>query len=78
MLLRVNNQKTRMEHTVVFVVTMMKYILEIPIVSVYVIMKNNTELRYERLLRDFEALVKKLKRKQIQLMEVRAKLGISE
>ena len=78
MLLRVNNQNTRMEHTVVFVVTMMKYILEIQIVSVYAIMKNNTELRYERLLRDFEALVKKLKRKQIQLMEVRAKLGISE
>ena len=63
---------------VAIVVTMMKYILEIQIVSVYAIMKNNTELRYERLLRDFEALVKKLKRKQIQLMEVRAKLGISE
>ena len=63
---------------VAIVVTMMKYILEIPIVSVYVIMKNNTELRYERLLRDFEVLVKKLKRKQIQLMKVRAKLGISE
>ena len=78
MLLRGNNQKTRMEHIVNFVVTMMKYILEIQIVSVYAIMKNNTELRYERLLRDFEALVKKLKRKQIQLMEVRAKLGIPE
>ena len=78
MLLRVNNQKTRMEHFVNFVVTMMKYILEIQIVSVYAMTKNNTELRYERLLRDFEALVKKLKRKQIQLMEVRAKLGISE
>jgi L-rhamnose isomerase len=67
-----------MEHIVNFVVTMMKYILEIQIVSVYAMTKNNTELRYERLLRDFEALVKKLKRKQIQLMEVRAKLGISE
>ena len=78
MLLRVNNQKTRMEHIVNFVVTMMKYILEIQIVSVYAIMKNNTELRYERLLRDFDVLVKKLKRKQIQLMQVRAKLGISE
>ena len=78
MLLRVNNQKTRMEHIVNFVVTMMKYILEIQIVSVYAMIKNNTELRYERLLRDFEALVKKLKRKQIQLMQVRAKLGISE
>ena len=78
MLLRVNNRKTHMEHIVNFVVTMMKYILEIQIVSVYAIMKNNTELRYERLLRDFDVLVKKLKRKQIQLMQVRAKLGISE
>ena len=73
-----NNQKTHMEHIVVFVVTMMRFILEIQIVSVYAIMKNNTELRYERLLRDFDVLVKKLKRKQIQLMQVRAKLGISE
>ncbi len=78
MLLRVNNQKTRMEHIVNFVVTMMKYILEIQIVSVYAMIKNNTELRYERLLRDFDVLVKKLKRKQIQLIQVRAKLGISE
>ena len=78
MLLRVNNQKTRMEHIVNFVVTMMRFILEIQIVSVYAIMKNNTELRYERLLRDFDVLVKKLKRKQIQLMQVRAKLGIPE
>lgn len=67
-----------MEHIVNFVVTMMRFILEIQIVSVYAIMKNNTELRYERLLRDFDVLVKKLKRKQIQLMQVRAKLGISE
>ena len=78
MLLRVNNQKTRMEHIVNFVVTMMRFILEIQIVSVYAMIKNNTELRYERLLRDFEVLVKKLKRKQIQLMQVRAKLGIPE
>ena len=78
MLLRVNNQKTHMEHIVNFVVTMMRFILEIQIVSVYAMIKNNTELRYERLLRDFDVLVKKLKRKQIQLMEVRAKLGISE
>ena len=78
MLLRVNNQKTHKEHIVVFVVTMMKYILEIQIVSVYAMIKNNTELRYERLLRDFEVLVKKLKRKQMQLIEIRAKLGISE
>ena len=78
MLLRVNNQKTRMAHIVNFVVTMMRFILEIQIVSVYAMIKNNTELRYERLLRDFDVLVKKLKRKQIQLMQVRAKLGISE
>ena len=78
MLLRVNNQKTRMEHIVNFVVTMMRFILEIQIVSAYAMIKNNTELRYERLLRDFDVLVKKLKRKQIQLMQVRAKLGISE
>ena len=63
---------------VAIVVIMMKYILEIQIVSVYAMIKNNTELRYERLLRDFDVLVKKLKRKQIQLMQVRAKLGISE
>ena len=60
------------------VVTMMKFILEAQIVSVYAMTKNNTELRYERLLRDFDVLVKKLKRKQMQLIEIRAKLGISE
>ena len=57
---------------------MMKFILEAQIVSVYAMTKNNTELRYERLLRDFDVLVKKLKRKQMQLIEIRAKLGISE
>ena len=60
------------------VVTMMKFILEAQIVSVYAMTKNNTELRYERLLRDFDVLVKKLKRKQMKLIEIRAKLGISE
>jgi len=63
---------------VAIVVTMMKFISEAQIVSAYAMTKNNTELRYERLLRDFDVLVKKLKRKQIQLMQVRAKLGISE
>ena len=63
---------------VAIVVTMMKFISEAQIVSAYAMTKNNTELRYERLLRDFEVLVKKLKRKQIQLMQVRAKLGIPE
>ena len=60
------------------VVTMMKFILEAQIAIVYAMTKNNTELRYERLLRDFDVLVKKLKRKQMQLIEIRAKLGISE
>ena len=60
------------------VVTMMKFISKTLIVNVFAMTKNNTELRYERLLRDFDVLVKKLKRKQIQLMQVRAKLGISE
>ena len=60
------------------VVTMMKFILEAQIEIVYAMTKNNTELRYERLLRDFDVLVKKLKRKQMQLIEIRAKLGISE
>ena len=60
------------------VVTMMKLISKTLIVNVFAMTKNNTELRYERLLRDFDVLVKKLKRKQIQLMQVRAKLGISE
>ena len=63
---------------VAIVVIMMKFISEAQIVIVYAMTKNNTELRYERLLRDFEVLVKKLKRKQIQLMQVRAKLGIPE
>ena len=60
------------------VVTMMKFISEAQIVSAYAMTKNNTELRYERLLRDFDVLVKKLNRKQMQLIEIRAKLGISE
>ena len=75
---KVINQVEYMGIIVATVVTMMKFILEAQIVSVYAMTKNNTELRYERLLRDFEALVKKLKRKQIQLMQIRAKLGIPE
>ena len=62
-------------HTAIII---MRLVLEIQIVSVYAMTKNNTELRYERLLRDFDVLVKKLKRKQMQLIEIRAKLGISE
>ena len=73
-----NNAKEYMVIIVAIVVSMMKFISEAQIVSAYAMTKNNTELRYERLLRDFDVLVKKLKRKQIQLMQVRAKLGISE
>ena len=40
--------------------------------------KSNTELRYERLLREFADLEKKMKRKVKQLIEIRAKLGINE
>ena len=72
------NQMAYMVIIVAIVVIMMKFISEAQIVIVYAMTKNNTELRYERLLRDFDVLVKKLKRKQIQLMQVRAKLGISE
>ena len=75
---KVINAKAYMVIIVAIVVTMMKFISEAQIVSAYAMTKNNTELRYERLLRDFEVLVKKLKRKQIQLMQVRAKLGIPE
>ena len=75
---QVINQVEYMGIIVATVVTMMKFILEAQIVSVYAMTKNNTELRYERLLRDFDVLVKKLKRKQMQLIEIRAKLGISE
>ena len=63
---------------VAIVVTMMKFILEAQIVSVSAMTKNNRQLRYERLLREFEDLEKKMKRKVKQIIEVRAKLGITE
>ena len=63
---------------VAIVVTMMKFILEAQIVSVYAMTKNNTELRYQRLLREFAELEKKMQRKVKQLIEIRAKLGIPE
>ena len=78
MLLRVNNQKTHMEHIVVFVVTMMKYILEIQIVSAYVMMKSNTELRYDRLVFELENLERKRDRKIKQILAVRKKLGMTD
>ena len=70
------NQMAYMVIIVAIVVIMMKFISKTLIVIVSAMTKNNTELRYERLLRDFEVLVKKLKRKQMQLIEIRAKLGI--
>ena len=39
---------------------------------------NNTELRYKRLLQDFDLLLKKLKRKQKQITAIRDKLGITD
>ena len=61
---------------VAIVVTMMKFILEAQIVSVSAMTKSNTELRHERLLREFADLEKKMQRKVRQLIEIRAKLGI--
>ena len=63
---------------VVIVATITKFISGLLIASVFAMMKNNTELRYERLLREFEELEKKLQRKVKQIIEVRAKLGINE
>ena len=64
--------------TVPIVAIIMKFISGLLIASVFVMTKNNTELRYERLLREFEELEKKLQRKVKQIIEVRAKLGINE
>ena len=60
---------------VVIVVTMMKFILDIQIVSVYVMMKSNTELRYDRLVFELENLERKRDRKIKQILAVRKKLG---
>ena len=60
---------------VVIVVTMMKFILEIQIVSAYVMMKSNTELRYDRLVLELENLERKRDRKIKQILAVRKKLG---
>ena len=60
---------------VVIVVTMMKFILEIQIVSAYVMMKSNTELRYDRLVFELENLERKRDRKIKQILAVRKKLG---
>jgi len=63
---------------VVIVVTMMKFILEIQIVSVYVMMKSNTELRYDRLVLELENLERKRDRKIKQILAVRKKLGMTD
>jgi hypothetical protein len=60
---------------VVIVVTIMKFILEIQIVSAYVMMKSNTELRYDRLVFELENLERKRDRKIKQILAVRKKLG---
>ena len=60
------------------VVTMMKFILEIQIAVVYVMMKSNTELRYNRLVSELENLEKKRDRKIKQILAVRKKLGMTD
>ena len=60
------------------VVTMMKFILEIQIAVVYVMMKSNTELRYNRLVSELENLEKKRDRKIKQILALRKKLGIAD
>ena len=60
---------------VVTVVTIMKFISEKQIVNVFVMMKSNTELRYNRLVSELENLEKKRDRKIKQILAVRKKLG---
>ena len=60
------------------VVTMMKFILEIQIAVVYVMMISNTELRYNRLVSELENLEKKRDRKIKQILALRKKLGIAD
>ena len=63
---------------VVTVVTIMKFISETQIVSVYVMMKSNTELRYDRLVFELENLERKRDRKIKQILAVRKKLGMTD
>jgi len=60
---------------VVIVVTIMKFISEKQIVNVFVMMKSNTELRYNRLVSELENLERKRDRKIKQILAVRKKLG---
>ena len=61
---------------VAIVDTMMKFISETPIVIVFAMTKNNTELRYDRLVSDLENLERKRDRKIKQILAVRKKLGM--
>ena len=63
---------------VVTVVTIMKFISEKQIVNVFVMMKSNTELRYNRLVSELENLEKKRDRKIKQILAVRKKLGMTD
>jgi hypothetical protein len=63
---------------VVIVVTIMKFISEIQIVSAYAMIKNNTELRYDRLVFELENLERKRDRKIKQILAVRKKLGMTD
>ena len=63
---------------VVIVVTIMKFISEKQIVNVFVMMKSNTELRYNRLVSELENLEKKRDRKIKQILAVRKKLGMAD
>ena len=60
---------------VVTVGTIMKFISEKQIVNVFVMMKSNTELRYNRLVSELENLERKRDRKIKQILAVRKKLG---
>jgi|TARA_R110000824_G_scaffold205191_1_gene389963 hypothetical protein len=60
---------------VVIVVTMMKFISKTLIVNVFVMVKSNTELRYDRLVLELENLERKRDRKIKQILAVRKKLG---
>ena len=63
---------------VVTVVTIMKFISEKQIVNVFVMMKSNTELRYNRLVSELENLERKRDRKIKQILAVRKKLGMTD
>ena len=56
----------------------MKFISEKQIVIVFVMMKNNTELRYDRLVSELENLERKRDRKIKQILAVRKKLGMTD